>query len=54
MNKSIWFAWAIKNSVVVICWTVLAIHFDKWWIAIFAVFMLSSVERKTDSTEGHR
>jgi hypothetical protein len=25
MNKSAWWAWAIRNSVCVICWTTLAI-----------------------------
>lgn len=36
MNKNAWWAWAIKNSICVICWTALAIIFHKWWIALFA------------------
>lgn len=43
MNKGMWWAWAIKNSICVICWTVLAIIFDKWWIALFGVLFLSSL-----------
>ena len=41
MNKSTWWAWAIKNSICVICWTALAIIFHKWWIALFAALFLS-------------
>ena len=41
MNNHIWWAWAIKNSVVLICWTVLAIVFGKWWIALFAILCIS-------------
>lgn len=44
----IW-AWAIKNSVCIICWTVLAIVFDKWWIALFASFFLSGLKTKYKS-----
>lgn len=35
-DKHTWWAWAIKNSVCVICWTGLAIWFNHWWIALFA------------------
>ena len=35
-------AWAIKNSVCVICWTILAILFNKWWILFFALLFMSS------------
>lgn len=43
VNKSnnIW-AWAIKNIVCVICWVVLAIVFNKWWIALFGLLFMSS------------
>ena len=37
-------AWAIKNSICVICWTVLAIIFNKWWIALFAALFLNGLE----------
>lgn len=43
MNKSNMWAWAIKNSVCVICWTVLAVVFNKWWIALFGILFLSSL-----------
>lgn len=46
MSKSAWLAWAIKNSICVICWVVLAIVFDKWWIALFGALFMSSVQTK--------
>lgn len=47
MSKGAWSAWAVKNSVVVLCFTGLAVHFDRWWIVLFAMFFTSSLERKT-------
>jgi len=44
MNKSIIWAWAIKNSICVICWTVLAIVFHQWWIAFFSALFLSGLK----------
>lgn len=37
---------AIKNAVVIICFTVLAIVFNKWWIVFFSALFLNSVEHK--------
>lgn len=51
MNKNVWWAWAIKNSISVICWVVLAIVFNKWWIALFAGLFISSLQ--TGVTGGH-
>ena len=47
MNKHIWWAWALKNSVAIACWTILAIYFNKWWIALFAALFLLRTERMT-------
>ena len=44
MNKSIIWAWAIKNSICVICWTALAIVFHKWWIALFSALFFSDLK----------
>ena len=41
----IW-AWTIKNSICVICWAVLAIVFNKWWIALFGLLFISSLQTK--------
>ena len=49
-NKNIvliYWAAAIKNIVVMICWTALAIYFGKWWIALFATCCLSNVQMKS-------
>lgn len=47
MNKSVWWAWAIKNSICMICWTILAIVFNKWWIALFDLLFLSYFQTGT-------
>lgn len=47
MNKSAWWAWAIRNSVCVICWTTLAIVFNKWWICLFSMLFLCSLQTNT-------
>lgn len=43
-DRSAWWEWAVKNSVCVICWTVLAVLFNKWWIALFAGLFISSLK----------
>lgn len=45
MNKTIW-AIALKNSICMICWTALAVFFDKWWIALFAVLFMAEYTTK--------
>lgn len=44
MDNNIWWAWAIKNSICVICWVVLAIVFHKWWIALFGLLFMCSLK----------
>ena len=44
VNKNIYWAIAIKNSICVICFTVLAIIFHKWGIALLSAFFLTSYE----------
>lgn len=55
MNKHIWWAWALKNSIAIVCWTILAIYFNKWWIALFAALFLSSLstENRKDVKDGN-
>ena len=45
----IFWAWTIKNSICVICWTALAIRFDKWWIALFGVLFMSGLQSSNQS-----
>lgn len=42
-NKCIYLAYTIKNSICIICWTMLAIIFNHWWIALFALFFMSTL-----------
>ena len=44
MNNEIYWAWAIKNSICVICWTALAIASDTWWIALFGLLFMTSIQ----------
>lgn len=44
MDKHMYWAWAIKNSICVICWAVLAIIFNTWWIALFGLLFMTSVQ----------
>ena len=43
MEKILWSV-AMKNSIAIICWTFLAWHFGKWWIALFGALFLSGFE----------
>lgn len=54
-NKSVYWAWAIHNSLCVIGWIVLAIVFNKWWIALFSILFISEVKNNpsTNSIEGY-
>lgn len=45
MNKSTIWAWAIKNSICIICWVVLAIIFNKWWIALIGILFMSDIKQ---------
>ena len=49
MNKSFIWAWAFKNIVAIIGWTALAILFNKWWIALFALLFVSGIQTKTNN-----
>ena len=46
MNKDVLWAWVIKNSIAVLTWATLAVVFNKWWIALFAILFLSSLTTK--------
>ena len=52
MNKSVWAAWAVKNIVVLVCFTFLAVHFDTWWIVLFAAFFTSSLQTERTTRPG--
>lgn len=54
MNKSTWWAWAIKNSIYIICWAVLAVVFNKWWITLFALLFLDSLQAEVAAKKYYR
>ena len=44
MNIYKWFI--LKNIIVSICFTILAIVFNKWWIVFFSLLFLTYFESK--------
>ena len=42
--KTVYLAVCLGNAINMVCWTILAILFDKWWIALFAVLVMSTVK----------
>ena len=42
--RSVYWACAIENAVAIICFTIIAVVFGKWWIALFAALCLSWVK----------
>ena len=36
----------IKNTISLTLWVVMAIAFNKWWIALFSILFLTSVEKE--------
>lgn len=41
MNKDIFWSQTIQNSCAIFAWATLAVVFDKWWIAFFALLFMS-------------
>ena len=41
MNKNTIWACAITNMLSISCFTILALMFNKWWIALFAILFIS-------------
>ena len=40
-NHNPYWSIAIKNSICMICWTALAIIFNQWWVALFAILFMT-------------
>ena len=45
-RNSIWWSVAMKNTICVMCFTALAIIFNKWWIALFSILLMTEVKVK--------
>ena len=41
----------IKNIVTIICFTILAIIFNHWWIIFFSLLFMVKAEEKDDNKE---
>lgn len=39
---------ALRNSISLICFTILAIVFNKWWIVFFAILFTSSIVKREE------
>lgn len=48
-DKSTIWQWVTAEAVVLICWTVLAVVFHKWWIALFAALFTPSIKWRGDT-----
>ena len=49
MDKTTIWALMLKNIIVVLIWGALAMLFDKWWIALFALLFVSDIQTKIKS-----
>lgn len=49
MNKEILLMILVKNIITLVCFTILAIQFEHWWIVFFSVFFLTTI--KTEGNE---
>ena len=37
MKKNIYWICTVRNSISLICWTIIAVVFNKWWLAFFSI-----------------
>lgn len=44
MDKSLYMAVALQNSVSLACFTALAIVFGHWWISLISILFMGSVK----------
>lgn len=42
MNKNVWVYTLAINIIYIVCWVVLAIAFNKWWVALFAALFVTT------------
>ncbi len=53
-NKKINILSTIKNCITLICFTILAIVFNKWWIVLFSALFVVSVGKKNRSDDNEK
>ena len=42
---------ALNNLGIMAAWTILAIFFNKWWIALFAILCLTTIKVETNDKD---
>lgn len=42
MNKEVLLMILVKNIITLVCFTILAIQFEHWWIVFFSAFFLTT------------
>lgn len=50
-NKILNWQVLIKNSITLICFTILAIVFNKWWLVLFSIIFWTFIERQDKDKE---
>ena len=50
-NHKIEISCVIENIVTLICFTILAIWFNKWWIVFFSIFFMKYTEKEDKKDE---
>lgn len=53
-NLKLTIAVLIKNTMTLIAFSVLAIIFQKWWIALISVLFFTSIENKKETKNDRR
>jgi hypothetical protein len=43
-NKNVLWAYVLKNSISLICWTIIALVFNKSWLVFFSILFLNGLE----------
>lgn len=43
-NNGIYYIAALQNIMITICFTIVAIYFNRWWIILFSSLCYSSVK----------
>ncbi len=51
MKNKVFILLAIKNIVAIICFTILSIVFNHWWIVFFSLLFLTTFEGKEENED---
>lgn len=51
MNNKLYIILVLKNIVSIICFTILAIVFNKWWIVFFSILFITFFEYHSEKKD---